>query len=129
MSKAPQYFKGVAQVGIVTADTQRIIAFYRDILGFSVGFEAGGMTFMQAGATTLMVAGGNEPVGSDVIVYFEPDNWSAAETMMEAAGVQFERDAQIVQREAKREHVLRPFRDPEGRRLYLLGWRPIAETQ
>ncbi|MBP6014644.1 MAG: VOC family protein [Alphaproteobacteria bacterium] len=125
MSKQ-QYFNGVAQVGIVSADAPRLIAFYRDVMGFPVMFEAGGMTFIQAGATSLMVAGGSEAIGQDVILYFEPDDWNAAETRLAAAGVQFEREAQVVQREAKREHVLRPFRDPEGRRLYLLGWRPTA---
>lgn len=121
-----QFFKGIAQVGIVSADAPRLIAFYRDVLGFPVLFEAGGMTFMQAGGASLMIAGGDEPVGTDVLLYFEPDDWSAAEAKLAAAGVQFEREAQVVQREAKREHVLRPFHDPEGRRLYLLGWRAIA---
>ncbi len=128
MSSKQQFLKAVAQIGIVSADAQRIIAFYRDVLGFPVLFEAGAMTFMQAGSTSLVVAAGSEPVGSDVLLYFEPDDWSAAEAKLEAAGVQFEREAQIVQREAKREHALRPFRDPEGRRLYLLGWRPTSEN-
>lgn len=121
-----ELFKGVGQVGIVSADAARLIAFYRDALGFPVRFEAGGMTFLQAGQTSLMIGQGDAPKGGDVIVYFEPADWRAAEAKLEAAGVVFERAAMVVQKEEKREHVLRPFRDPEGRPVYLMGWRAAA---
>lgn len=126
MSQAQPWFKGVGQVGVVSAKADEIVAFYRDVMGFPVLFEAGGMSFLQAGATSLMVGASPEPVEGDTVLYFEPTDWSAAEAKLEEAGVAFERDAQVLQRDEKREHVLRPFRDPEGRRLYLLGWRPSA---
>jgi catechol 2,3-dioxygenase-like lactoylglutathione lyase family enzyme len=126
MSHPPSLFKGIGQVSIITTQAQEIIAFYRDTMGLPLQFEAGGMTFMQAGATSLMVAATTEPVDGDVFLYFEPTDWNAAEAKMEAAGVTFEHEAQVVQSEPTREHMLRPFRDPEGRRLYILGWRPIA---
>lgn len=119
-------FKSVTQVGVVSADAPALIAFYRDVMGCPVMFEAGGMTFIQAGATSLMIAGGTEPAGTDVILYFEPEDWDTAEAQLTTAGIAFEREAQVVQREATREHMLRPFQDPEGRRLYLLGWRPTT---
>ncbi len=117
--------KGFAQIGIVTGDPTRIVAFYRDVLGFPVLFEAGGMSFLQAGAISLMIGAASEPqsIGGDILLYFEPNDWRAAEAKLIAAGVVFEREEQVVQRHENREHVLRPFRDPEGRRLYLLGWR------
>jgi len=117
-------FLGVAQIGVVTTQPEKMIAFYRDDMGFPVLFEAGAMTFLRAGATTLMIGAVDERIEGDVIVYFEPDDWSAAEAHLLARGVVFERPAQVVQRQGEREHVLRPFRDPEGRLLYLLGWRP-----
>jgi catechol 2,3-dioxygenase-like lactoylglutathione lyase family enzyme len=126
MTQASSLFKGVGQVGVVTTKADQIVAFYRDVMGFPLLFEAGGMSFLQAGATSVMVGASPEPVDGDTILYFEPNDWSAAEAKLESAGVTFERDAQVLQREDKREHVLRPFRDPEGRRLYLLGWRPCA---
>ncbi len=117
--------KGFAQIGIATTEPDKIVAFYRDVLGFPVLFEAGGMSFLQAGATSLMIGAAAEPqaIGGDILLYFEPNDWNEAQAKLESAGVVFERDAQIVQRHENREHVLRPFRDPEGRRLYLLGWR------
>lgn len=122
MTDSPEFI-GVSQVGIVSSDAPRLIAFYRNVMGFPVLFEAGGMTFIQAGATSLMIAEGSEPVGSDVILYFEPADWDSTVSNLLNAGVEFEREAQVVQQEANREHLLRPFHDPEGRRLYLLGWR------
>lgn len=119
-------FKGVAQVGIVSAEAPDLVSFYRDVMGFPVMFESGGMTFIQAGGTSLMIAEGSDTAGTDVILYFEPVDWDAAERKLLASGIEFEREAQVVQREASREHLLRPFRDPEGRRLYLLGWRQIS---
>jgi methylmalonyl-CoA/ethylmalonyl-CoA epimerase len=126
MSDAPQVFKSVGQVGVVTAKPAEIIAFYRDVMGFPLRFESGGMSFLQAGATSLMIGAAPAPMERDVILYFEPSDWRAAETRLESKGVAFERTAQVVQSDGAREHVLRPFRDPEGRHLYLLGWRPVA---
>lgn len=123
MSQAQSLFKGVGQVGVVSAKAGEIVAFYRDVMGFPLMFEAGGMSFLQAGATSLMVGAASEPIEGDTMLYFEPSDWSAAEVRLEANGVTFEREAQVLQRDGAREHVLRPFRDPEGRRLYLLGWR------
>jgi catechol 2,3-dioxygenase-like lactoylglutathione lyase family enzyme len=121
-------FKGVAQVGVVTREPAQLIAFYRDVLGFPVLFEANGMTFMAAGATSLMIGAGDGELGvaKDVVLYFEPHDWRAAEAKLEAAGVKFEHGEVIVQRAEGREHVLRPFRDPEGRPVYLLGWRAVG---
>jgi methylmalonyl-CoA/ethylmalonyl-CoA epimerase len=125
MSTEPTFLKGFAQIGIVTTEPAKLVAFYRDVLGFPLVFEAGGMSFLQAGATSLMIGAATEPqpIGGDILLYFEPKHWDEAEARLVKAGVAFEREAQVVQRHENREHVLRPFRDPEGRRLYLLGWR------
>ncbi len=114
----------LGQVGIVTSRPDELVAFYRDTLGLPLLFEAGGMRFLQAGNVSLMIGGGTpSTVSGDVILYFEPADWDAAVSDLEGKGVRFVHDAVAVQREAGREHLLRPFRDPEGRPLYLLGWR------
>lgn len=118
-------FRRVGQIGIASAAAPALIAFYRDKLNMPVGLEAGGMTFIHAGETSLMIGAMDAPPKADVMVYFEPHDWSAAESQMEAAGVVFEREAMVIQREETREHMLRPFRDPEGRPLYLMGWRAL----
>lgn len=116
---------GVCQIGIASPAPEKLVAFYRDILGFAVLFETGGMTFMRAGVTSLMIGAvpNAQAPGGDVMLYFEPMDWNATEARLEAAGVVFDRPAIAVQRDGTREHMLRPFKDPEGRPIYLMGWR------
>jgi predicted enzyme related to lactoylglutathione lyase len=120
--------KCVCQVGLQSAQPAELVAFYRDKLGFPVLFESNGMTFMQAGSTSLMIGAAAQmpTIGNDITLYFEPDDWAETEARLTAHGVVFEREAMVVQRQGDREHALRPFKDPEGRHLYLLGWRAAA---
>lgn len=125
MNTAPPLLSGICQIAIASADPAALVAFYRDTLGFPVLFEASGMTFFQSGATRLMI-GSKQPgqeIGGDTAIYFEPRDWSAAESALEAKGVAFTHPAQAVQRAEGRELALRPFKDPEGHQLALLGWR------
>jgi catechol 2,3-dioxygenase-like lactoylglutathione lyase family enzyme len=126
MNTAPPLLSGIAQIALASADAPALVAWYRDVLGLPVLFEASGMTFFQSGATRLMI-GPVQPgqsVGGDAVIYFEPRDWSAAEAALEAKGVGFTHPAQVVQRAEGRELALRAFKDPEGHTLALLGWRP-----
>ncbi len=123
---APPLLSGICQIALASADPRSLVAFYRDTLGIPVLFEAGGMTFFQSGATRLMIGPkhSGQGIGGDAVIYFEPLDWSAAESALESRGVKFAQAAQIVQRAPGRELALRAFEDPEGHRLALLGWRP-----
>jgi catechol 2,3-dioxygenase-like lactoylglutathione lyase family enzyme len=126
MNTPAPILSGIAQIALASANPATLVAFYRDTLGLSVLFEASGMTFFQSGATRLMI-GAVQPgqsIGGDAVIYFEPRDWSAAETKLEEAGVAFTHPAQVVQQAPGRELALRAFRDPEGHTLALLGWRP-----
>jgi hypothetical protein len=125
MTTSPPLLSGIAQIALASADPIALVCFYRDTLGLPVLFEASGMTFFQSGATRLMI-GPQQPgqtIGGDAVIYFEPRDWSAAEAKLEQAGVVFSHPAQVLQRAPGRELALRPFRDPEGHQLALLGWR------
>jgi catechol 2,3-dioxygenase-like lactoylglutathione lyase family enzyme len=126
MNAAPPLLSAIAQIALASADPPALVAFYRDTLGLAVLFEASGMTFFQSGATRLMIgpAQPGQRIGGDAVIYFEPRDWSAAEAKLEDAGVAFLHPAQAVQRAEGRELALRPFKDPEGHQLALLGWRP-----
>lgn len=127
MNTAPPLLSGICQIALASADPIALVAFYRDTLGFPVLFEASGMTFFQSGATRLMIGAAQpgQQVGGDIVIYFEPRDWSAAEAKLEAAGVAFTHAAQAVQRAEGRELMLRPFKDPEGHALALMGWRAV----
>jgi catechol 2,3-dioxygenase-like lactoylglutathione lyase family enzyme len=119
-------FSSLCQIALASADPPKLVAWYRDVLGLPVLFEAPGMTFFQSGATRLMI-GPVQPeqtIGGDGVIYFEPRDWSAAEAALEERGVVFSHPAVVVQRAEGREHALRAFKDPEGHSLALLGWRP-----
>lgn len=120
---------GIAQIALSSANPLALVAWYRDVIGLPVLFEASGMTFFQSGATRLMIHAEIEgyPAGNPgTIIYFEPRDWSAAETKLEESGVKFLRKAEVVQRSEGRELALRPFKDPEGHSLAIMGWRPAA---
>jgi catechol 2,3-dioxygenase-like lactoylglutathione lyase family enzyme len=118
--------KGMAQVAIASGDPAKLSAYYRDTLGLAVLFEAGGMTFFGAGGVRLMIGPALGANPGDKILYFEPEDFAAAETALAAKGVSFPHKANVLQREGERELALRPFKDPEGNQVALLGWRPVS---
>ncbi len=124
--KAGAGIKGMAQVAIASGDPESLTAFYRDTLGLSVLFEAGGMSFFGLGGIRLMIGPAQGAKPGDKILYLEPEDFSAAETALEAKGVSFGHAAQVVQRQDGKELALRPFADPEGNLLALMGWRPAV---
>lgn len=127
MNAPPQpLLSGIAQIALTSANPVALVAWYRDVLGLPVLFEAGGMTFFQSGATRLMVGPNHHGAaigGEDVTLYFEPRDWSAAETALTDKGVAFTHPAQVLQQAPGRELALRAFKDPEGHSLALMGWR------
>lgn len=127
MNAAPQMLTGICQVALASADPGALVAFYRDTLGFPVLFETNGMTFFQSGATRLMIGAGHpgQQIGGDAVLYFEPRDWSSAETALEAKGIAFLHPAQKLQEAPGRELMLRAFKDPEGHTLAIMGWRAV----
>lgn len=117
---------GIAQVAIAASDPARLSAYYRDTLGLSVLFEASGMTFFGAGGVRLMIGPAQGANPRDKILYFEPEDFAAAEAALAAKGVSFPHQANVLQRESARELALRPFEDPEGNQIALLGWRAVS---
>ena len=115
--------KGMLQVAIAATDAPKLSAFYRETLGLSVLFEASGMSFFGAGGVRLMIGPAQGAKPGDKILYFEPEDFAAAEKALEARGVRFGHAANVVQRDGARELALRPFKDPEGNDLALMGWR------
>jgi catechol 2,3-dioxygenase-like lactoylglutathione lyase family enzyme len=118
--------KGMLQVAIAANDAPKLSAFYRDTLGLSVLFEVSGMSFFGAGGVRLMIGPAQGAKPGDKILYFEPEDFAAAETALEARGVKFGHAANVLQRDGGRELALRPFKDPEGNDLALMGWRPAG---
>jgi catechol-2,3-dioxygenase len=118
--------RGMLQVAIAASDPATLSSYYRDTLGLAVLIETGGMSFFGAGGVRLMIGPAQGANAGDKILYFEPENFAAAEAALEARGVKFPGAANVLQRESGRELALRPFADPEGNMLALMGWRPVS---
>jgi methylmalonyl-CoA/ethylmalonyl-CoA epimerase len=119
--------KGMLQIGMAAKDPASLSTFYRETLGLAVMFETAGMSFFDAGGVRLMIGPAQGAAPGDKILYFEPESFTAAESALEARGVQFPGAANVLQRESGRELALRPFADPEGNMLALMGWRPVSQ--
>ena len=127
MAEDKSALKGFAQVGLAAAEPAKLSAYYRDTLGLSVLFEVSGMSFFSVGGVRLMIGPAQGAKPGDKILYFEPEDFSAAETALEQRGVKFPHAANVLQRDnAGRELALRPFADPEGNLLAIMGWRPVS---
>ena len=118
--------KGMLQIAIAASDGPKLSAFYRDTLGLGVLFEVSGMSFFGAGGVRLMIGPAQGAKPGDKILYFEPEDFGVAEKALEGRGVKFGHPANVLQKDGARELVLRPFKDPEGNDLALMGWRPAA---
>ncbi|MFT3727727.1 MAG: hypothetical protein QM759_07880 [Terricaulis sp.] len=121
-------FTRVSQIAIASEDPAKLVAFYRDMLGFRYAFETAGMHFLDIGGMLFMI-GPKYPgvsIGGDTTLYFEPTAWRSTEAALTKAGVGFVHDTVILQKENDRELALRAFKDPEGHTLAMFGWRDAA---
>ena len=118
-------FTRMSQVAIASDEPVKLIAFYRDVLGFRYAFETGGMHFLDIGGVMFMI-GPKYPgmtIGGDATFYFEPTAWDATEVALEKAGVDFLSPVIVLQKAEGRDLALRTFKDPEGHTLAMFGWR------
>lgn len=127
MSAPPEpIVTGLRQIAIASNDPNKLAEFYKKALALPVQFETAGMVFLDAGAGVRLMIGpkqADQAIGGDTILYFEPVIWAIAEAAVTAAGGAFMHEASTLQRAAGRELMLRPFKDPEGHTMALIGWR------
>lgn len=118
----------LVQAAFTCRDLDRARAFYRDVLGLPLLFEAANMLFFQLEGMRLMV-GKEEKPGSLIggaVIYFDAPDIDALGAALEAKGVNFERPAETVQRTETHELKLRAFKDPDGNAIALMGMVPRA---
>ena len=119
-------FTRMSQIAVASEAPEKLVAFYRDVLGFRYAFETAGMHFLEIGGVMFMI-GPKYPgmsIGGDATFYFEPTAWSATEAALIKANVVWHNDSAVVLQKAEgRELCLRAFKDPEGHTLAMFGWR------
>jgi len=128
MNASPPAFglSTIGQIAITVKELPRAVAFYRDVLGVPMLFEAPGMAFFQAGDVRLMLG---LPEGADgarfsSIVYFRVDDIQAAHRELRGRGVVFTHEPLLVHRGQEAELWLAFFPDPDGNTLALMSEVP-----
>ncbi|MDH4037923.1 MAG: VOC family protein [Candidatus Krumholzibacteria bacterium] len=116
----------IGQIAITVKDLPRAVAFYRDVLGVPMLFEAPGMAFFQAGDVRLMLG---LPEGADgarfsSIVYFRVDDIQAAHRELQGRGVTFTHEPRLIHRGQEADLWLAFFPDPDGNTLALMSEVP-----
>ena len=117
----------IGQIAMTVTDLRGAVAFYRDVLGLPLLFEAPpGLAFFDCAGQRLMLAepeDGDAPRGSSVLYFSVPDVHASYETLR-ARGVRFVDEPHLVARLADREILMAFLRDPEENLLALMAEVP-----
>lgn len=113
------------QVALTVRDLDTARAFYRDRLGLTLMFEAGGMLFFDVDGTRLMLAHDPDrvsPARPGGILYFHVDDFTAALSRLRAANTPLVGQVETV--DSTRDGYLRlqQFTDPDGNMLAIMGF-------
>jgi predicted enzyme related to lactoylglutathione lyase len=113
----------IGQVAITVADLPKATAFYRDILGIPVLFEAPpGMAFFQAGDVRLMLGlPEKESQKFSSVLYFRVDDINVAYHQLMKRGVSFTHEPRLIHRGSRTDLWLAFFADPDGNMLALMS--------
>ncbi len=118
----------LGQIAINVHDTDRAIAFYRDVLGLPLLFTVGHLAFFDCGGVRLMLTHPEKPEfdhpGS--ILYFKVLDITSAHRQMLAAGVHFEDEPHFIAKMPTHDLWMGFFRDPEQNLLALMSEVPRA---
>jgi catechol 2,3-dioxygenase-like lactoylglutathione lyase family enzyme len=110
------------QIAVAVKDLQTSKAFYRDMMGLKLLFEAPpGLAFFDLGGVWLMLSQENEkePAHEGSVLYFEAANIHEAYEALKARGVAFIDAPHLIANMGTFELWMTFFRDPDGTALAL----------
>jgi methylmalonyl-CoA/ethylmalonyl-CoA epimerase len=119
----------IGQIGIAVKDLDAATAFYRDVLGLRLLFQAPpGMSFFDLGGIRLMLGAAEkrEQLHPASILYYKVGDIRAAASGLKEKGVRFDAEPHLVHKDARHELWLAFFRDCEQNVLALMSEVPIA---
>ena len=114
----------VGQVAIVVRDVARATAFYRDVLGLPLLFEAPpGLAFFACGGVRLMLSApeGDDGGSATSILYYEVADIHAAHATLAERGAAFEQPPHVVATLGTRDLWMAFLRDSEGNLLAVMS--------
>ena len=113
----------IGQVAIRARDLPAAVAFYRDVLGLDILFEAGTLAFFMCGDVRLMLA---VPENATVdhessTVYFRVPDLQAAYAELTGRGMAFIDEPHLIAKLEDHELWMVFFRDPDGNLMGLMS--------
>lgn len=118
---------GIAQIALSVTELPRANAFYRDMLGLKLLFEAPRMSFFDVNGVRLMLsAHGGKPGGRDTVFYFKVADAEQAHAELSGKGVHFDQPPHVIGRTPTSEVMLAWCTDPDGNLLGLMSERPLT---
>lgn len=113
---------GLHQLALTTADLERSVRFYRDVLGLPLiaRFDPPGLAFFRLGDTRLSVQQAAEAEATSSVIYFRVADIDAAAESLKGHSVELEQPPAVVFRddkgqfgEAGEDEWMAFFRDPD----------------
>lgn len=113
----------LGQIAINVQDLPRATAFYRDVLGLSLLFSTGALTFFDCAGIRLMLGKAEKPEFDhpSSILYFTVPDIRAAYARMKSAGTTFVDEPHLIAKMPDHDLWMTFFRDPEGNTLALMS--------
>jgi methylmalonyl-CoA/ethylmalonyl-CoA epimerase len=112
----------IGQLAVTVQDLDRAVAFYRDVLGLPLLFQAPpGLAFFQCGAVRLLLSRSEgEPSGVAPVVYYKVDDLDAAYATLQGHQTHLIDEPHLIAQMADHELWMFFFYDSEGNMLALM---------
>lgn len=116
----------LGQIAINAYDIPRATAFYRDVLGLPLLFEAGGMAFFDCAGVRLMLTKASSPEldHPSSILYFKVPDLDAAYHQLLEMKVKIEAPPRLIAPMPACDLWMAAFRDTEGNIMQLMSEVP-----
>ena len=115
---------GIGQIAVVVSDVAKAKAFYADVLGLTLLFDAGpNLAFLAAGDVRLMLTTpqGHGEAGKNSVLYFKVADLPAAFATVVGRGAKSERAPQLTAKMPDHELWIGFVRDPDGNLVGLMS--------
>ncbi|MGH9399752.1 MAG: VOC family protein [Thermoanaerobaculia bacterium] len=134
MAESPGiHLSRISQIAVTVKDVKRATAFYRDVFGLHLLFEApgggGGLSFFDAGGVRLMLATAPSPEFDHPasILFFDVDDIARAHEELVSRGVVFVEKPHMIARLPDRDVWIASMRDSEENVMALMSEPRRAE--
>ena len=116
---------GILQIAVSVQDIDRATAFYRDVLGLRLLFNAPNMAFFDCGGIRLYLAAGEgaEQHGASSHIYFRSADVASLAVTLKEKGVAIHREPHIIARMPDHDLWLLWIRDSEANLLGVMEER------